>query len=88
MSNIIDIIAIINVILNKKLKFLPKWSERRDSNPQHSAWEADALPLSHSRVLLFTLYNHIFSFVKYLCIEFLRTVNFSTSLPLIQIIII
>ena len=26
------------------------WSEKRDSNPQHSAWEADALPLNYSRI--------------------------------------
>ena len=26
------------------------WSGRRDSNPQRSAWEADALPLSHFRI--------------------------------------
>jgi hypothetical protein len=26
------------------------WSGRRDSNPRHSAWEADALPLNYSRV--------------------------------------
>ena len=25
------------------------WSGRRDSNPRHSAWEADALPLNYSR---------------------------------------
>ena len=25
------------------------WSGRRDSNPRSSAWEADALPLSHTR---------------------------------------
>ena len=25
------------------------WSGRRDSNPQPSAWEADALPLRHTR---------------------------------------
>ena len=25
------------------------WSGRRDSNSQHSAWKADALPLSYSR---------------------------------------
>lgn len=25
------------------------WSERRGSNPQPSAWEADAIPLGHSR---------------------------------------
>ncbi len=29
--------------------FNTKWSGRRDSNPQPSAWEADALPLRHSR---------------------------------------
>jgi hypothetical protein len=27
------------------------WSGRRDSNPQPSAWEADALPLRHSRAV-------------------------------------
>ena len=27
------------------------WSGRRDSNPRHSAWEADALPLSYSRFI-------------------------------------
>ena len=26
------------------------WSGRRDSNPQRSPWEGDALPLSHSRI--------------------------------------
>ena len=26
------------------------WSGRRDSNPRHSAWEADALPLNYSRI--------------------------------------
>jgi hypothetical protein len=30
------------------------WSGRRDSNPQPSAWEADALPLRHSRDALIT----------------------------------
>ena len=29
------------------------WSGRWDSNPRHSAWEADALPLSYARVALF-----------------------------------
>ena len=28
------------------------WSGRRDSNPRHSAWEADALPLNYSRSLV------------------------------------
>src|SRR5207244_1793952 len=27
------------------------WSGKRDSNPRLSAWEADALPLSYSRIL-------------------------------------
>ncbi len=26
------------------------WSGRRDSNPRHSPWQGDALPLSHSRL--------------------------------------
>ena len=31
--------------------FVPnKWSGRRDSNPRPSAWEADALPLSYTRI--------------------------------------
>ena len=29
--------------------FLRNWSGRRDSNPQPSAWEADALPLRYTR---------------------------------------
>ena len=28
------------------------WSGRRDSNPRHSPWQGDALPLSHSRILI------------------------------------
>ena len=28
-----------------------KWSGKRDSNPRPSAWKADALPLSYSRIL-------------------------------------
>ena len=28
------------------------WSGRRDLNPRHSAWEADALPLSYSRTIM------------------------------------
>ena len=27
------------------------WSGRRDSNPQHPAWEADTLPLRYARSL-------------------------------------
>ena len=30
-------------------KLLKKWSGRRGSNPRHSAWEADVLPLNYSR---------------------------------------
>src|SRR5438876_298575 len=30
-----------------------KWSGRRDSNPRPSTWQADALPLSYSRVISF-----------------------------------
>jgi hypothetical protein len=35
------------------------WSGRRDSNPRPSAWEADMLPLHHSRVsnIQVILYN-------------------------------
>ncbi len=29
------------------------WSGRRDSNPRHSPWQGDALPLSHSRIYIF-----------------------------------
>jgi len=34
------------------------WSGRRDLNPRHSAWEADALPLSYSRIIMFTCILH------------------------------
>ena len=29
------------------------WSGKRGSNPRHSAWEADALPLNYSRIFNF-----------------------------------
>ncbi len=29
-----------------------KWSGRRDSNPRHSPWQGDALPLSYARRLI------------------------------------
>jgi hypothetical protein len=32
---------------------LKNWSGRRDSNPRHSPWQGDALPLSHSRMYFF-----------------------------------
>lgn len=34
------------------------WSGRRDLNPRHSAWEADALPLSYSRIIMFICILH------------------------------
>ena len=35
---------------DSRCQYLVKiWSGRRDSNPQPSAWEADALPLRHTR---------------------------------------
>ena len=33
------------------------WSGRRESNPRHSAWEADVLPLNYARILL--LYQYV-----------------------------
>ncbi len=33
------------------------WSGKRDSNPQPSAWKADALPLSYSRLIPATQYT-------------------------------
>jgi hypothetical protein len=32
------------------LKLLKKWSGRRESNPQPTAWKAVTLPLSYSRL--------------------------------------
>ena len=34
------------------------WSGRRDLNPRHSAWEADALPLSYSRTIIYVRILH------------------------------
>src|SRR5450756_2635924 len=34
------------------------WSGRRDLNPRHSAWEADALPLSYSRTIMYACILH------------------------------
>ena len=34
------------------------WSGRRDLNPRHSAWEADALPLSYSRTIMYMCILH------------------------------
>ncbi len=33
-----------------QLRYASIWSGKRESNPQPSAWEATALPLSHSRI--------------------------------------
>ena len=41
----------------RKISEVLFWSERRESNPRESAWEADAIPLGDSRK---------FSFVQYL----------------------
>jgi hypothetical protein len=41
---------------NLKLK-IANWSGKRDSNPRPSAWKADALPLSYSRILQFKISN-------------------------------
>jgi hypothetical protein len=30
------------------------WSGRRESNPRHSAWEADVLPLNYARAHLYS----------------------------------
>ena len=49
------------------------WSERRDSNPQHSPWQGDALPLSHFRRPYIKYYinfhkkiNYFYKFYLYL----------------------
>ena len=31
------------------------WSGKRDSNPRHSPWQGDAIPLSYSRILIRTV---------------------------------
>ncbi len=31
------------------------WSGKRDSNPRHSPWQGDALPLSYSRMCIRTV---------------------------------
>ena len=42
---------------NKKIVRLNWWSGKRDSNPRHSPWQGDALPLSHSRI---SIHPHYF----------------------------
>ena len=34
------------------LILIKKWSGRRDSNSRRSPWQGDALPLSHSRIIM------------------------------------
>ena len=48
-SNPHDFISI-EKLFTSKTGEEPIWSGRRDSNPRHSAWEADALPLNYSRI--------------------------------------
>ena len=36
---------------NKKQRGNRVWSGKRDSNPRHSPWQGDALPLSYSRII-------------------------------------
>ena len=46
----------------KAFTLIECWSERRDSNSQHSPWQGDALPLSHFRlneILYFNLLNNV-----------------------------
>ena len=38
-----------SAVAGKDDEHLKDWSGRWDSNPRHSAWEADALPLSYAR---------------------------------------
>ncbi len=33
------------------------WSGKRDSNPRHSPWQGDALPLSYSRIFIRTVFS-------------------------------
>ena len=40
---------LLGLIQQKSTVIKTVWSGRRDSNSQHSAWKADALPLSYSR---------------------------------------
>ena len=37
---------------NKKQRGNRVWSGKRDSNPRHSPWQGDALPLSYSRIFM------------------------------------
>ena len=38
------------VLLLKRKDSEDIWSGKRDSNPRHSPWQGDALPLSYSRI--------------------------------------
>ena len=40
-------------------------SGKRDSNPRPSAWEADALPLSYSRILIMSTKNNKFTNITF-----------------------
>ena len=45
------------------------WSGRRDSNSRRSPWQGDALPLSHSRINVFSTFMHYTNFFA-VCQEF------------------
>ena len=45
-------VARLAVSLQRRLRFVVGWSERRDSNSRHLPWQGNALPLSHSRIYI------------------------------------
>lgn len=45
------------------------WSEQRDSNPQHTAWKADALPLNYARKKRKSLYQITFIKILFLTLS-------------------
>ena len=47
--------AVLPVRLVKRKNSADIWSGKRDSNPRHSPWQGDALPLSYSRIFLSAL---------------------------------
>ena len=40
------------ICTHKIFCYIKKWSGRRDSNSRHLPWQGNALPLSHSRIIL------------------------------------
>ena len=53
MGNLIKtlILNIKIMVSGSNVAFRVVWSGRRGSNPRHSAWKAEALPLSYSRLI-------------------------------------